>query len=213
MLIVLVKIVLAAIVIVSIKTLSDSERVNFVFMNTSTIYKDYSDKLYHFILSRTQNETVSKDLLQEVFLKVHLKIDSLKDVSKLKSWIFSIASNTVNDYFRKNKIEPPAFNDKDIHFEDESLKDAHSFQNCLIPHIKNLPPHYKEAVYMSEIKGMKQAEVAKKLGLSLSGAKSRIQRGRDLLREGYMNCCDYKINEEGFLVGEHKDISECKVCN
>ena len=82
-----------------------------------------------------------------------------------------------------------------------------------LPHIKNLPPLYKEAVYLTDIKGIKQAAVAAHLGISISGAKSRIQRGRKLIQEGYMDCCNYKLDEKGYLVGEHKDQTECKVCN
>ena len=66
---------------------------------------------------------------------------------------------------------------------------------------------------LSEIKGLKQAEVARTLGISLSGAKSRIQRGRKLLKDGFIACCDYKLNESGYLVGEHKDKKDCKICN
>ncbi len=66
---------------------------------------------------------------------------------------------------------------------------------------------------LSEIKGLKQAEVAKILNISLSGAKSRIQRGRNLLKEGFIACCDYQLNESGYLVGEHKDKKDCKICS
>ena len=66
---------------------------------------------------------------------------------------------------------------------------------------------------LSEIKGMKQTEIAKKLNISISGAKSRVQRGRNLLKQGFIDCCDYKLNTEGQLVGEHKNKKDCKVCN
>jgi len=182
-------------------------------MDTAQIHKEYSAKLFRFISSRVKDPAISKDLLQETFVSVHLKIESLLDENKLKSWLFSIANNTINDYYRKNKKSNQALEIDDEKLAEEETKDKHSFQDCLLPHIKNLPPLYKEAVYLSDIKGLKQTAVAARLGISISGAKSRIQRGRKLIQEGYMNCCDYKMDDKGYLVGEHKEQSACKVCH
>ena len=65
--------------------------------------------------------------------------------------------------------------------------------------------------FTREINGKKQNEVADILHISLSCAKSRIQRGRKLLQEGFMSC-DYKLNDKGLLIGEHKEKENCKVC-
>lgn len=179
-------------------------------MDTSIIYNDFSDRLYQFIFSKVKDEAIAKDLLQEVFIKIHLKKDTLKEKDKLKPWLFRIANNTILDYFRKNKSRNTS-SEIDILAEEES--DSHTIQDCLQPLIDKLPDTYKEAVYLSDIKGMKQAAIAEKLGISVSGTKSRIQRGRLRLRDGFIACCDYKINEQGFLVGEHKEKKDCKVCN
>ncbi len=73
------------------------------------------------------------------------------------------------------------------------------------------PEKYSSAVWLSDIEGKKHAEVARILKISLSGAKSRIQRGRKLLQYGYMDCCNFRLSPGGYLVGEHRD--DCKVCN
>lgn len=79
--------------------------------------------------------------------------------------------------------------------------------------IKSLPKKYREPLFLSDIKGLKQADVALQLKLELSTAKSRIQRARKMVAQGYMHCCDYKLNDKGFLVGEIKDKKDCKVCS
>jgi len=180
-------------------------------MTTTTIWSEFSESLKRFILSRVKNEDATNDLLQEVFIKIHLKINTIKKQESIKSWVYTITNNVINDYFKKNT--------KTVHLASEvsdtetETNEKHSAIDCLKPLVKNLPTTYREAMLLSEIKGMKQAEVAKSLNISLSATKSRIQRGRDLLKQGFIDCCDYKLNESGHLTGEHKNRKDCKVCN
>lgn len=179
-------------------------------MNTEKIWSEFSTALKKFILSKVHDNTVAEDILQEVFIKIHLHKNELQEKKQLKSWLFSIAHNTTIDYFRKKDlILPNQIQSQQIHDE----TNTHDPSDCLLPLILALPKKYKEALLLSEIKGMKQQHVADKLGITLSAAKSRIQRGRDLLKKGFMNCCDYELDEKGFLKGEHKNIEDCKVCN
>ena len=180
-------------------------------METTVIWDEFSEALKRFIYNRVKNNEITNDLLQEVFIKIHLNIHKIKKQESIKSWIYTISNNTINDYFNKqSKLRK--LNSESIEYDNKN-ETEHSAKDCLLPLINNLPPTYKLAVYLSEIKGIKQAEIAKQLNISLSGAKSRIQRGRNLLKQGFIDCCDYKLNEVGYLVGEHKDKKDCKVCN
>ena len=76
-----------------------------------------------------------------------------------------------------------------------------------------LPKKYRDPLFLSDIKGLKQAEVASQLNLLLPTTKSRIQRARKLIAQGYVKCCDFTINQKGHLVGEIKNKEDCKVCN
>jgi RNA polymerase sigma-70 factor (ECF subfamily) len=179
-------------------------------MKTEKIWSEFSEALKKFILSKVKDEAIAEDVLQEVFIKIHLHKDTLQKEDRLKSWLFQIANNTTNDYFRKQKIKTVDQNYKEP--SETHKKNGHEAKDCLLPLILNLPKKYKEALLLTEINGLKQAEAAEKLKISLPAAKSRIQRGRELLKQGFMDCCDYKIDENGFLKGEHKDSDECKVC-
>lgn len=180
-------------------------------MNTEKIWTEFSLALKKFIFSKVKNEAVTDDILQEVFIKIHLHKNELKKKEQLKSWLFSIANNTTLDYFRKKDLVLP--NQPEENSLEETSKNIHNRSDCLLPLILALPKKYKEALLLSEIKGIKQQAAADQLGISLSAVKSRIQRGRDLLKKGFINCCDYQIDKNGFLKGENKNAEDCKVCS
>ena len=180
-------------------------------METTNIWNEFSEALKRFIFSKVKNQEITDDVLQEVFIKIHLNHHKIKKQGSVKSWIFTLTNNAIKDYLRaqsKSSSISPGM----VELEND-LKDEHSAKDCILPLVKNLPPTYKDAILLSEIKGLKQAEVAKILNLSVSGAKSRIQRGRELLKQGFIECCDYTLNEFGHLVGEHKAKKDCKICN
>lgn len=176
-------------------------------METKEIWERYSSELRGYLTAKTGNKELAEDVLQEVFVKVHVNKSQLKSAAKLRSWLYRIATNTLNDFFRKKEYLPPVL------LKQENEVPEHSAENCLLPLIEEMPDKYRQALLLSEIEELKQDQVAKILGISVSGAKSRIQRGRKLLQEGYMHCCNYSLNEKGLLVGEHKSEEECRVCN
>lgn len=176
-------------------------------METIAIWEQFSEILKRYINSKVKDDAITKDILQEVFIKIHLNTHKIKNQESLKSWIYAIAHNQIMDYF-KNQSKQIITTEIIENNENQS----HSAENCLLPLINNLPEKYREALLLSEINGKKQFEVAQILNISLPGAKSRIQRGRKLLQQGFIDCCDYKINSKGFLVGEHKEKENCKVC-
>ncbi len=179
-------------------------------MDTQHIWKLYADDIRHFIGSKVKDTVVTDDLLQETFMKVHTKLHLLKDEEKVKSWLFSIARYTVLDYFRAHDITYE-LSDADMIFEDHKLE--HTKEDCLQGIIKSLPKKYRDPLFLSDIKGLKQAEVSEQLHLPLPTVKSQIQRGRKLIAQGFMDCCDFKMNDEGYLVGEIKDKQDCTMCH
>ena len=73
-------------------------------MSTTQIWNQFSDRIYAFILSRVNDEEVAKDLLQEVFMKIHTKLDGLNNESSLSSWLFTVTRNTIYDYYRQKRL-------------------------------------------------------------------------------------------------------------
>lgn len=169
----------------------------------------FSEDLKKFITSKVKNNTIADDILQDTFIKIHTKLHTLKDENKLKSWCFSVARNSVLNYWKaQNKIIEIA------NFESETsmIEDAHTEQDCLQGILKNLPKKYRDPLFLSDIKGLKQQEAANQLNQTLSTTKSQIQRARKLIAQGFIDCCGFVMNKKGNLVGELQDKKDCKVC-
>ncbi|MBQ0787468.1 MAG: sigma-70 family RNA polymerase sigma factor [Oceanihabitans sp.] len=179
-------------------------------MKTQDIWKLHADDIKYFILSKVKDATIAEDLLQETFIKVHTKLDTLKADGKVKSWIFTIARHTVLDYFKTKKLVYET-TDEDFIFEEQKLE--HTEADCLDGIIKSLPKKYRDPLFLSDIKGLKQSQIAEQLDLPLPTVKSQIQRGRKMIAQGFVDCCDFVINDEGYLVGEIKDKADCKMCH
>ena len=178
-------------------------------MTTQQVWTKYATDLKRFIFSKVKDEAIADDILQDSFLKIHTKLHTLKDLNKLKSWLFSIARNSVLDYF---KASNKTFEFASFESETQLEEHAHTEKDCLRGILHNLPKKYRDPIFLSDIKGMKQQEVAIQLKQSISTTKSQIQRARKLIAQGFMDCCGYVLNEEGNLVGEIQDKEDCKVC-
>ena len=149
-------------------------------MKTSEIiWHEYHTKLAAFIRSRVTEEAVD-DLLQDVFMRIHSRLDSLNDDAKLESWLYQITRNAISDYYRSQRKteELPEWIEQPQPEEAETIRKELS--SCLEPMIQELPDKYRNAIHMSELENKTQQEVAEEEGISLSGAKSRVQRGRAL---------------------------------
>ena len=182
-------------------------------MNTSEkVWQEYHSRLCAFIKNRIIDDTATDDILQNVFLKMHAGLASLKDETKLKSWLYQIARNAIIDYFRSQKPTvdiPEGFPQPE---SDPGEKVIQELSECLQPMIQLLPKKYREAVILSELHGLTQKEVAQVQGTSLSGAKSRVQRGRALLKEMLADCCRLEFDHSGRLCAYERKSKGCDAC-
>ncbi|MFA8436745.1 MAG: sigma-70 family RNA polymerase sigma factor [Marinifilaceae bacterium] len=169
------------------------------------IYRRYSTHLLAFIRQQIRDASTADDLLQEIFLKTMESCISDKEIKNLKSWLFQVARNTIADYFRQQN--------KPFQAEDYiNLNHLNSadFQQILSDDVADLiallPEEYALPLIWSDIEGIPQKEIAKKLDISLPGAKSRIQRARKKLRDQFFECCDIEFDAQGNIIScEIKD--------
>lgn len=182
-----------------------------MLMTTENLWETFHTGLKHFILKRIPDEQSADDVLQETFLKIHTRIATLRDKDRLQSWMYQIARNAIADYYRAQKatVELPEtlpVPDEPV-FEDEVIKD-------LIPGVKamveNLPAAYREALILTEYEGLSQRELAQRLGLSFSGAKSRVQRAREKLKTMLLDCCHFEFDRLGKIIDYQPN---CACCN
>ncbi len=168
------------------------------------IWNDLNEALINFINQKVKNRDFSNDISQEVFIKVYSKIHSLKNQNKIIPWIYQITRNEINNHFRKQQFSA------EISDLESSVSDVENltaeFSKCILPMIDALPEKYKEAVTLSEIEGVSQKDLAVRLNISYSGAKSRVQRGREKLKDLLLACCAISYDKYG-NINEYKGNS------
>ena len=176
------------------------------------IWHEFAEKLGQFIRSRVSDPATAEDIWQDVFVKIQKRLGQLQDPAKLEGWIYLIARNAIIDHYRTRKetvevpetppVEPAA-NDGEI----EELKA--SFRRM----IYSLPDPYREAVVLTELEGLTQQELATRLRISLSGAKSRVQRGRAQLKQMLDECCTFEFDRRGKVIDcTPRAKAGCKEC-
>ena len=182
--------------------------------STTEIWEDFSQELRRFISRRISNPEDADDILQDVFVKIHTHIGSVEDNERLASWLYNIARNTIIDYYRRRRPtleldeSYPAVEDTSSSGDDLAPELASSLRGM----INSLPETYRKAIDLSEIQGVKQQAVADKLGISLSGAKSRVQRGRNLLRQEMLDCCHFEFDRRNHPIDYTPRPEYCSKC-
>jgi RNA polymerase sigma-70 factor (ECF subfamily) len=184
---------------------------------TSTVWSQLSDDLRRFIRRRVADDHIAEDLLQETFVRIHENIGRLADAERVAAWVYQIARNVIYGHYRKRGDGAAALGDTEPAGPTEDVRDlvrarAGIWMDELI---RQLPEPYREAVQLAEIDDLTQQDVADRLGLSLSGAKSRIQRGRAMLKDVLDECCRWEFDRRGNLTGcdPNPDRAVCRNCD
>jgi RNA polymerase sigma-70 factor, ECF subfamily len=150
------------------------------------------------------------DVLQDVLLRIHKNIRYLSDDSRFGPWVYSVARNAVIDRLRKKQPAIAEAVDLDTLADPKEAESEQALLNCVTPFVARLPEAYRHAITLVELEGLTQAEAATIAGVSLSGMKSRVQRGRRLLREMFEECCSLTIDARGRVIeAERHDHGGC----
>ena len=177
-------------------------------VTSETAWRQFGDGLREYIARRAPTDAVD-DLLGEVFVKVHSRIDTLEDENRLAPWLYQIARNTVTDYHRSRRLTGPTLEDAELPHTVDEPDHAAELAGGLRILIDQLPDGYRQALLLTEFEGMTQAEMGAELGLSVSGAKSRVQRARRLLKDEILACCHLEFDSRGRVIDYEKRARCC----
>ncbi len=180
-------------------------------LSLDSIWRDFHGQLYAFIRRRVPDDPTADDLLQDVFLRIHTRIQTLRDDSKLDAWIYQIARNVVTDYYRAQQSPAPLTEElpaREPDVDDLAERLAPSIRQMVLL----LPPALREAFLLTEINGMSQVQLAQRLGISVSGAKSRVQRARAQIRQMLLDCCHFEFDRRGGVVNYYPRPDCCRTC-
>jgi RNA polymerase sigma-70 factor (ECF subfamily) len=185
-------------------------------------WEEIYGNLRGFVGRRVRNSADVDDLVQAVMVRLLKGLGTLRDSERLHPWIYRTARNVIIDHYRAvaSQRELPVVADGPCDDEDSSQRIAEEDEGvalqelaaCLAPMLRQLDPPYQEAVTLTELRGVTQAEAAKRAGISFSGMKSRVQRARKHLRTVLEECCRIQLDRRGGIIGYESRRPESCSC-
>ena len=174
------------------------------------VWDQYNRRLLAFIRSRVRDDAEAEDILQRVFIRVHRHLCCQPDWNKPEGWFYQIARNLIIDHYRRRRemVEIPESlpAEPDLPEEDPETVLALSLTEM----VNELPEPYRQALVLTEYQGLSQQQLAESLGISLSGAKSRVQRAREKLRDMLLRCCHFEFDRRGRIVDYYERCCCCQ---
>ena len=193
-------------------------------MNPADVpWDEWHRNLRAFIARRVPNDADADDLVQRVLLQVVRGLGSVRGDDRIGAWIYRTARNAIIDHYRSAVVrrevplgghDEPVFADRAAPSDvDDPTALEELAARCLSPLVARLSPSARQALQLVEVEGMTQIEAAEKLGLSVSGMKSRMQRARRQLKALVDQCCRVDLDRRGGVISyAPKDTCACGTC-
>ncbi len=153
-------------------------------------WRRFSDGLRAYLARRVRQPADADDLLQQVFLKVAASPPDDVPEERFGAWLRRVARNVLVDASRRARVRKTDALSPDAAADEDHEAEWTGLTRCLAPMVAALPAPYADAVRRSDLDGESQRALAVELGVSHSAIKSRVQRGRRMLRERIVACCD-----------------------
>lgn len=157
------------------------------------IVKRYSNKVYNLAYHLTRDSAAAEEIMQDVFLTVISKIGTLTNVEYFSTWLYRVTTNASYGFLRKERKfseQTPVENiDQELQqsYDWSDLPDdvllSEESKEVLRKSIDALPEAMRTVVIMKDMEGFKNEEIAEALGMSVPAVKSRLHRGRLMLRD------------------------------
>lgn len=172
-------------------------------------WTEVATKLRPFIARRVSDADID-DVLQDVLLRMHRGLGQLADEQRFSGWMYQVARSAIAEHARTRArhpiAEPPELAAETA--EDDRVA-ATALAACLTVFVARLPSPYREAVTLVELEGLTIREAADLAGISVSGMKSRVQRGRGQLRDLLDACCAIALDSRGKVTDVAPRASRC----
>jgi len=177
-------------------------------LDLETIWAEVGASMEHFVRNRISDPHHADDVVAEVMLRIHQNLGSLDDHERLTAWVFRIARNAITDHYRRTarrrevvaaEPQPGTHIAADAWLDDQAAT-LSELASCIRPLVDALPSDYRRALVLTDLEGHSQVDAARIEGISVSGMKSRVQRGRRQFATLVKQCCDVTTDSRGQLV-------------
>lgn len=163
-----------------------------------------ADAIRAFVARRVSRPQDAEDVTQETLLRLYRSAETLNDEQALEAWMYRIARNAITDHYRRSAVRPEPIAPDDaavlaLENVDEDERADVALAACLTPLLSRVPEDYRTALELTDLGELTQEQAAVRLGLSTSGMKSRVQRGRQMLRTEVVRCCRVELDSRGAL--------------
>jgi RNA polymerase sigma-70 factor, ECF subfamily len=181
--------------------------------------QELREPLAGFIARRVSDPQDAEDVLQEVLLRIHRHAGELADADRVLAWVHRIARNAIVDHYRRRAARPEhaagaADDFGDVVATNDEPTDAsrRELAHCLRPLLERLPDKHRQAVILTELEGFTQVDAARRLGVTVSGMKARVQRGRAQLKTLLLECCEVELDRRGAIAEYSARGGSCGRC-
>jgi RNA polymerase sigma-70 factor, ECF subfamily len=182
---------------------------------TEVQWASFETRLRGYVGSRVESRWVD-DVVGDILLKLVRHRNAVKAAGNPLAFVLRVASNAIADHYRRKSVEQRVLAD----FESENAEPGApgdstddeataEMARCVMPFIESLPEIYREALLLTEIDGLSQPEAARRLGISKSGMKSRVQRARARMKEALVDCCAVELDRRGGIVDYARRSVDC----
>lgn len=171
---------------------------------------EVAPRLRGFLRRRVRDDATADDLTQETLLKAFRSRDTLRDDARLEAWLYRVARTTLIDHYRRQRpteeLPPELAADR----PDEVAAMRAAMAASLRRFLEELPAAYREPLRLAELEGLPLAKIALRMNLSLTAVKSRVRRGRQMLRTRLQTCCRFEFDRLGQVIGwERRHLLGC----
>jgi RNA polymerase sigma-70 factor, ECF subfamily len=170
-------------------------------------WQEIERHLRPFVARRLSDPHDQADVMQDIYLRIQAGVADLRATELFGPWVYQVARSAVADHGRSRARHPLPTNapsDADERSAPPADEEEGSAERELATYIAvfvaALPSPYREAITLTELQGMTQKDAAEMLGISLSGMKSRVQRGRRQIQEMLQACCEIALDARGHVL-------------
>ena len=180
-------------------------------MQIETLWEQYREALQGFLRARVADPDDVDDLLQEILIKSHRNLHTVKAAGAVKSWLYRIAGNAIVDFYRSRGREK-GLSAEDLWYQAGGESLQQSLAGCIEPFVRSLPAPQAELLTAIDLNGVSQKAYAEQKGISYSTLKSRVQKSRAALRGQFERCCQLTLDGRGRVMDCDPKSGDCMDC-